>query len=137
MLVSGIPAWGTREWGALSQTPVTWCGVLVPFQSRNMTCSGPRVCLSICTHTCTHIFHFWQEGKPKVIEINRQKWKPVLLIFFNVIPCRLAHIFLKNSYTFFSPLHFKDLFHLWQYRKEVEFGLWGLFLVQNIRDIME
>lgn len=104
VLVSGIPAWGTREWGALSQTPLSWCGVLVPFQSRNMTCSDPRVCLSTCTHTCTHIFHFWPEGKPKVIEINRQKWKPVLLIFFNVIPCRLAHIFLKNSYTFFfSP----------------------------------
>lgn len=64
---------------------------------------------SECMHTHVYTYIPLPAGRePKVTEVNWHKWKPGLLIFY-VIPCMLPPIFLKNSYTFFSPLHFKDI----------------------------
>lgn len=43
--VSGVTAWGRHGvgWGTWCQAPFSRCGVLSPFQSRQMACSGPRV----------------------------------------------------------------------------------------------
>lgn len=49
-----------REWGAWSQTPFTWHGVLSPFRNRQMI---------VQVLEPEHVY-LEQEGKPKVLEVN-------------------------------------------------------------------
>lgn len=53
--VSGVTAWGRHGvgWGTWCQAPFSRCGVLSPFQSRQMACSGPRVW--VYAHACVYI----------------------------------------------------------------------------------
>lgn len=66
-------------------------------------------------------------------------------ISFFIIPCSFPpYILLKKTKKqkqpitrFFLPWNLKIYFIFGNKRKEVELGLWGLFFVQNISDIME
>lgn len=86
-------------------------------------------------HPCTApTFHLEQQGKLKVMDEKWQKWKPGLLslvFLFSLFPEGSPPVYSlkkKIDYIFFLPWNLKIYFIFGNKRKEVEFGLWGLFL---------
>lgn len=90
------------------------------------------------THTLAPPFlfpWFYRECKPKVTEVNQKGWKPScwFLTWSLQTP---PYILEELIHIFLLPLHYKDLFHLWLYKKEIGLGLWGPFKIQSTSDIM-
>lgn len=125
-VLSGSPAQGRCGERALS--PFTWHGILFPSRvDRWLVQLAGHECI---THMCT-VFLLLAGGEAQGHGSKSAKVETRLgfFFFFKYYSLQaLSFILEELIYIFFSPLHFEDLFHLWQYRKEVEFGPRGLFL---------